>query len=362
MDTEFCAWENIASVCEVSELNTLGRISKITRLAAIRTAKNRDITLPGGNGVIFQAPGIELSPANVLIGHNCFFKINGCDYKYKKFYDEYFYTQEGYIIQDCNFAGFFNFLDCAEKKPKVFSWGLNSPDFFHSNENISQQTVTVFNGYFYFIIYNEIENYHLLAAVPFEHHFSSHRKMLYKKLINQRITCLIINQDYLITADNYNYICILNNKSKDLVLLKQIIFPVDSIKISCIALTPDNSKLIIGTQSPDGIVYVYDLKNLRIEREFAAHPGGVLSLVVSPYGDVASSGKDRRLKIWKNYFELSRSICINDYGPKFTNTGLDNKPATENKLDLKLVLGKNGNCVLVNDCYPRKTLVTCWYF
>jgi hypothetical protein len=53
------------------------------------------------------------------------------------------------------------------------------------------------------------------------------------------------------------------------------------------------------TAGDDGAIQIFDLNSGKMTRQWEAHRGGVLSIDVHPSGRIASSGRDRRIKVWE---------------------------------------------------------------
>ena len=66
--------------------------------------------------------------------------------------------------------------------------------------------------------------------------------------------------------------------------------------ITAIAWSKNRDELL--TASEDSAIQVIDLNTGKAIRRWEAHSGGVLSIDVHPSGRIASSGRDRRIKIW----------------------------------------------------------------
>ena len=67
--------------------------------------------------------------------------------------------------------------------------------------------------------------------------------------------------------------------------------------ITAIAWSKNRDELL--TASEDSAIQVIDLNTSKVIRRWEAHSGGVLSIDVHPSGRIASSGRDRRIKIWE---------------------------------------------------------------
>ena len=67
--------------------------------------------------------------------------------------------------------------------------------------------------------------------------------------------------------------------------------------IAAIAWIDQGESLL--TAGEDGAVQITDLDKGKVAHRWEAHPGGVLSIDVHPSGRIASSGRDRRIKVWK---------------------------------------------------------------
>ncbi len=78
--------------------------------------------------------------------------------------------------------------------------------------------------------------------------------------------------------------------------------------ITAIAWINDGDELLSGGE--DGSIQILDINNGKMRHRWEAHPGGVLSIDVHPSGQIASSGRDRRIRIWQPSGKL-----VSDFGP-----------------------------------------------
>lgn len=83
----------------------------------------------------------------------------------------------------------------------------------------------------------------------------------------------------------------------------------------CVAITPDDQYVLSGTSRPDSRVRVFELKSGRLRHEFPPHDGMVRAVAVSPSGRYAvSAGDDRSVRIYdlQALLEVGRILAF-DY-------------------------------------------------
>lgn len=78
--------------------------------------------------------------------------------------------------------------------------------------------------------------------------------------------------------------------------------------ISGLAWRSDSN--LLATSSKDGNVMVWSMNNGKLAKKWLAHPGGVLALDWTRNGQLVTSGRDKKVKIWKADFNLSKELPV----------------------------------------------------
>lgn len=74
---------------------------------------------------------------------------------------------------------------------------------------------------------------------------------------------------------------------------------------------------LLATASEDGNVMVWSMSNGKQAKKWVAHAGGVLAIDWTRTGQLATSGRDKKVKIWKSDFTLEKEL------PTFSNIVVD---------------------------------------
>ena len=80
--------------------------------------------------------------------------------------------------------------------------------------------------------------------------------------------------------------------------------------ITALAWRPDGN--ILATASEDGAIRFWDMNSGNSMKNWQAHPGGTLDAQWSQDGQLASGGRDKKIKIWKNDGSLVKEIPASD--------------------------------------------------